>query len=130
MKKLLQIFSGPRRGRRYLLVALVVTVAVAAAWSGYRYRNTPIPFDAAGWAQADGDGYFDARWRMRKDLIRILGSGAVTTHADAVAMLGTPRFGYDTGDRLSYRVSGFRPFWLELRFDGDGNLVESLIKPG
>ena len=129
MKKLLHTWGKPLPGRPFMLLALALVVVAAAAWSGYRYRNTPIPFDAAAWAEADGDGYFDARWRMRKDLMRILGSDAVTTHADAVAMLGTPRFGYDTSDRLSYRVSGFRPFWLELRFDADGNLVESLIRP-
>ena len=130
MKKLPNICGKPRKWRRHILLALVVTVAVAAAWIGYRYRTTPIPFDAAVWAQADGDGYFDARWRMREDLLRLLGSGAVTTHADAIALLGTPRFGYDTGERLSYRVSGFRPFWLEMRFDADGKLVDYLIKPG
>ncbi len=130
MKKLPNIFEEPLKWRRYVLLALVVTVAVAAAWIGYCYRNTPIPFDMAGWARADGDGYFDARWRMREDVLRILGNGAVITHADAIAMLGTPRFGYETGDRLSYRVSGFPPFWLELRFDADGKLVDYVLRAG
>lgn len=115
--------------RRQIIAALVILTAVLVAVWWFRWR--PLAFDSVVWKSVAGDYKSSTRYRMRESALVLLAQGVVKTQGDALQYFGPS----DTGTNLvrwSYRLGPqymIDHWWLDLRFDDQGTIIQYHIRP-